>query len=102
MASGQYGMLDQRYALQWVQQNITAFGGDPGRVTLAGESSGASSVCNHLVSPPAAGLFHRAILQSGACTSPSTSLSQAAAEAAGSTFAQNLGALQTSRPACAA
>lgn len=89
-ASGQYGMLDQRYALQWVQQNITAFGGDPGRVTLAGESSGASSVCNHLVSPPAAGLFHRAILQSGACTSPSTSLSQAAAEAAGSTFAQNL------------
>ena len=66
-APGNYGLADQQAALRWVHDNIADFGGDPAKVTIAGESAGAISVCDHLVAPESAGLFRAAILQSGPC-----------------------------------
>ena len=66
-ASGNYGLLDQLQALRWVRDNISRFGGDPQSVTLMGQSAGAYDACLLMASPLAAGLFHRAILQSGDC-----------------------------------
>jgi para-nitrobenzyl esterase len=63
--SGDYGLQDQQFALRWVQQNIAAFGGDPHDLTIFGESAGASSVCDQIASPTAAGLFQKAIATSG-------------------------------------
>merc|ERR1712232_795064 len=64
--TGNYGVLDQRLAMQWVHDNIHAFGGDASRVYIVGQSAGASSVSNHLVRPKSWGLFHAAGLESGA------------------------------------
>ena len=68
---GNWGTLDQTAALRWAQKNLAAFGGDPGAVTLFGQSAGAISVCWHMASPGSRGLFHRAILESGTCDQPS-------------------------------
>jgi carboxylesterase type B len=69
--NGNFGLLDMEAALRWVKRNIAAFGGNPGAVAIDGESAGAGAVCALLASPPAAGLFSRAILQSGGCVSES-------------------------------
>jgi para-nitrobenzyl esterase len=88
--SGNYGHLDQLAALSWVHQNVEFFGGDPDRVTIGGQSSGALDVCNLMASPLAAGLFEQAVLQSGVCVDsvyPSTQ----AAEVNGERLAKDLG-----------
>ncbi len=87
---GNYGFLDQIAALKWVHRNITAFGGDPSRVAISGQSAGGGSACAMLASPQAKGLFSSAIIQSGGdcLTAPKSTVAagdQALAPAAGCT-----------------
>jgi len=69
--SGNYGLMDQQAALSWVKENISAFGGNPRKVTIGGQSAGGWSVCAHLVSPGSTDLFAQALIQSGSCLSQS-------------------------------
>lgn len=69
---GNQGMKDQAQSIRWVHENIAAFGGDPNRVTLFGESAGGASVNYHMISPLSSGLFHRGISQSGSVFCPWT------------------------------
>jgi len=99
-SSGNYGLLDQLQALRWVRENISEFGGDPGRVTVMGQSAGAVDICLLMASPLATGLFKGAILESGEAQSvlnkdiriliPYNGISDTG-EAAGEKFAKDLG-----------
>jgi para-nitrobenzyl esterase len=93
-SSGNYGLLDQIEALRWVHDNVSRFGGDPGNVTLFGESAGALSTIELMTSPLARGLFQRVIIQSGYMVSnmelKRPSLGQPSAEAVGESIAKKL------------
>ncbi|HZZ19396.1 MAG TPA: carboxylesterase family protein [Opitutaceae bacterium] len=91
-ASGNYGFMDEVAALKWVQENIAAFGGDPHRVTIDGQSAGSMSVCAMMTTPLARGLFQGAIGESGSILGNPVEYTKAQGEQEGVDFAAKVGA----------
>ncbi|RDU96405.1 carboxylesterase/lipase family protein [Trinickia dinghuensis] len=91
-AVGNYGLLDQVAALRWVRDNIASFGGDPAKVTIAGDTGGAVAVSAHMASPQSRGLFARAIAQSGGAFGRQAVWSRSRAEKLAARFATQVGA----------
>ena len=89
-STGNMGIQDQRLGMRWVQNNINAFGGDPDRVTLWGQSAGAMSVCHHVANGAHPGLFKAGIMDSGNCDSSGMFQPLAGAKAFGDSFADTL------------
>jgi para-nitrobenzyl esterase len=94
--AGDYGILDQIAAFEWVKANAAAFGGAPSNVTLFGESAGGTSMFIHLVAPKSKGLFENVIIESGAAVMGNVAIPQATADALGGDFATAMGCTDAS------